>query len=299
MAISICTVTVNSKGEELQKHGTFPFPIAYYEEDLSEASIPWHWHEDIEMIWVTSGSIKVLINTTEHIVNKNQGIFINAGLLHAVQSNANEECVLQSVVFHPRLIGSIDSVYWQNYVEPVIQNKNLPFVFLEASISWQNEIIRRSKSAWKKLDQRETGFELYVRNELSEIILILWKNHSLCEATPTTRNIRNADRIKAMLQFIQNHFTEEITIADLAREALISESEVLRCFHNTIYITPNQYVKQYRIQRAVRMLADTDLTSLEIALECGFQNSSYFTKTFKAQMGITPICYRKSRNSRA
>lgn len=273
MAISICTVTVNSKGEELQKHGTFPFPIAYYEENLSEASIPWHWHEDIEMIWVTSGSIKVLINTTEHIVNKNQGIFINAGLLHAVQSNANEECVLQSVVFHPRLIGSIDSVYWQNYVEPVIQNKNLPF------FSWKHQFPGKMR--------------------LSGAPDPHGRNHSLCEATPTTRNIRNADRIKAMLQFIQNHFTEEITIADLAREALISESEVLRCFHNTIYITPNQYVKQYRIQRAVRMLADTDLTSLEIALECGFQNSSYFTKTFKAQMGITPICYRKSRNSRA
>ena len=75
MSIAKCNVTVNSSGEEVQKHGTSEFPIAFYEENLSSYSIPWHWHEDFEIIWVISGSIKVSVNSTEHILNKNQGIF--------------------------------------------------------------------------------------------------------------------------------------------------------------------------------------------------------------------------------
>jgi AraC-like DNA-binding protein len=97
-----------------------------------------------------------------------------------------------------------------------------------------------------------------------------------------------------MLQYIHNHFSEEITIADLSNEAIISPSEVLRCFHNTIHTTPNQYLKQFRIQKAAKMLVETDMTSLEIALECGFQSSSYFTKSFKEKMGSTPLEFRKN-----
>ena len=118
-------------------------------------------------------------------------------------------------------------------------------------------------------------------------------NHSICEAKPSIRNLRNADRIKTMLQYIQMHFSETITISTLARVALISESEVLRCFHRTIHSTPNQYLKQYRIQKACQMLIDTDMTSIDIAFQCGFQSSSYFTKTFREQIGCTPLEYRK------
>lgn len=293
MSIAKCNVTVNSSGEEVQKHGTSEFPIAFYEENLSSYSIPWHWHEDFEIIWVISGSIKVSVNSTEHILNKNQGIFINAGFLHSIHATNDGEYVLRSIVFHPRLIGSIDSIYWQNYIEPIIQNKNLPYILLDPFINWQDKILAYSISVWNRLYNTENGFEIYVRNELSQLILIVLTNHSICEAKPSIRNLRNADRIKTMLQYIQMHFSETITISTLASVALISESEVLRCFHRTIHSTPNQYLKQYRIQKACQMLIDTDMTSIDIAFQCGFQSSSYFTKTFREQIGCTPLEYRK------
>lgn len=294
MALLSCAVRVNSNGEELDKHGTLIFPIACYEEDLSEYTVPWHWHEDLEIILIISGSARVSIDTEEYIVNENEGVFINAGILHAVHAHSDSKCILKSIVCHPRLIGSIDSIYWQNYLEPIIQNKCLQHIFLEHTNSWHDEILNKSLSVWNRLYNGDNGFEIYVRNELSEIILTILSNHSICESRPNVRNHRNAERIKTMLQYIHIHFSEEITIGTLSREALISESEVLRCFHHTIHTTPNRYLKQYRIQKACKMLADTDYTSLEIALACGFQSSSYFTKSFKEQMGCTPLEYRKS-----
>ena len=293
MTITKCNVTVTSSGEEIQKHGTPEFPIVCYEENLSSFSIPWHWHEDFEIIWVISGRIKVSVHNTEHILNKHQGIFINASILHSVQAIEDGECTLKSIVFHPRLIGSIDSIYWQNYIEPMLQNKNLPYILLDPFIPWQDSILTYAISVWNRLYTPKLGFEIYVRNELSELILIALTNQSICETKPSIRNLRNADRIKIMLQYIHIHFSETITLSTLAKVALISESEVLRCFHSTIHSTPNQYIKQYRIQKACRMLLDTDRSSIDIAFQCGFQSSSYFTKTFREQMGCTPLEYRK------
>ncbi len=293
MSIAKCDVIVNSSGEEIQKHGTTEFPIAFYEENVSSHSIPWHWHEDFEIIWVISGSITVSVHNTEYVRNKKQGILINAGVVHSIQPTNNEKCILKSIVFHPRLIGSIDSIYWQKYIEPIIRNKNLPYILLDPFIPWQDKILACSISVWNRLYNAEHGFEIYVRNELSELILIVLKNHSICEAKPSLRNLRNAERIKTMLQYIQAHFSETITLSTLARTALISESEVLRCFHSTIHATPNQYLKQYRIQKACQMLIDTDMTSIEVAFQCGLHSSSYFTKTFREQIGCTPLEYRK------
>ncbi len=296
MAISKCTVTVNRFGEEIQRHGTLEFPIAFFEENASSYSVPWHWHEDFEIIWVITGSIKVSVNTTEHILNKNQGIFFNAGFLHSIHAASEGECIFRSIVFHPRLIGSIDSIYWQNYIEPIIQNKSLPYILLDPFVDWKDKILAYSKSAWNRLYNTENGFEIYVRNELSQLTLIVLTNHYICETKPSLRSLRNADRIKTMLQYIQIHFSEPVTISALARAALISESEVLRCFRSTIHSTPNQYLKQYRIQKACRMLIDTDMTSIDISFQCGFQSSSYFTKTFREQIGCTPSEYRKIRH---
>ncbi len=294
MALLSCTVTVNSKGEELEKHGTSEFPIACYE-DISEYTVPWHWHEDLEIILIISGSARVSIDTEEYLLKENEGIFINAGILHAVHTDFDTKYILKSIVFHPRLIGSIDSIYWRKYLEPIIQNKCLQHIFLVRTNPWHDEILNKFISVWNRLYREDNGFEIYVRNELTEIILTIISNHTICESRPDVRSLRNAERIKTMLQYIQLHFSEEITIAILSREALLCESEVLRCFHNTVHTTPNQYLKQYRIQKACSMLTDTDYTSLEIALECGFQSSSYFAKTFKEQRGCTPLEYRKAK----
>lgn len=293
-AISCKEVIVDSSGQELVEHGTSEFPIAYYQDDLTEYTVPWHWHEDLEFILVISGSVRISIATREYELQENQGVFINAGILHAVHESPDSNSIIKSLVFHPRLIGSMDSIYWRNYLEPIIQNKGLQHIILESSNPWHNEILSKVTSVWSRLNHKGLGFEIYVRNELSEIMLTILSNHFVGEARPSARSLRKAERIKTMLQYIQTHYAEEITIDTLSKVALISESEVLRCFHDTIHTTPNRYLREYRLQKACRMLADTDFSSLEIALECGFQSSSYFTKTFREQMGCTPMEYRRN-----
>lgn len=294
MALSPCYVTLGPKGEELKPHGTSEFPIACYSNGMARYYVPWHYHDEWEMVLITSGTAKLSVAGDEYILQEAEGVFINSGILHTLQSYSNTSGIYHSVVFHPRLLGSIDSIYWQKYLEPIIQSQSLTHILLTQQQSWQRDILSKINRIWELTYTEGNGYEFYVRNILSEITLTILDNYSFQEVKTNFKDLRNAERIRIMLQYIMEHYAEEITLDTLSKEALISESEVLRCFHNTIKTTPKQYLRQYRLQRACRLLADTDNTSLEVALECGFQNSSYFTKTFREQIGCTPLEYRKN-----
>lgn len=105
--------------------------------------------------------------------------------------------------------------------------------------------------------------------------------------------MRDSERTKVMLQYIQEHYSEEISLLKIAESAHICESECLRCFRNVIGYSPIQYVKQLRIQKAAEMLLCTNWKISDIGQECGFQEMSYFAKTFRELKGCTPNAFRK------
>ena len=99
--------------------------------------------------------------------------------------------------------------------------------------------------------------------------------------------------IKTMLQFIQEHYAEDISVEQVASSASISPSECLRCFHDMIGTTPNQYLRDQRAQRAAELLCGTGLRVTEIAMQCGFQDASYFARAFRQVYGCGPTEYRR------
>lgn len=88
-----------------------------------------------------------------------------------------------------------------------------------------------------------------------------------------------------------------MTTQQIAVSAMISTSECLRCFHNTIGLTPVQYTKYYRVQRAADQLQSTDRKIADIGADCSFQEMSYFAKAFREIMGVTPSEYRKKHQA--
>ena len=75
------------------------------------------------------------------------------------------------------------------------------------------------------------------------------------------------------------------------RDRSLSVSECLRCFHRTIGTTPIQYLKSLRIKKAAELLTNTDMKIVDIGIICGFQDMSYFAKTFRNIYGCTPVSY--------
>lgn len=294
MPLSSCDTTVDSRGRELLEHGTAAFPVACYHDDLRENEVPWHWHEELEAAVITEGCAIVAAGNQKYTVHAGEGFFINSGILHGCWNMDTSACRFHSVVFHPRLVGgSIDSVFYQNYVLPLTENHCLESIHLRPSAPWQAEALNSIEDGWRACTQEPAAFEFRVRHALSELVVLLQRALPAASRRPSEKAMRDGERIKAMLQFIHEHYGEELNTASIAKRASISESECLRCFRHTIGTTPIQYVRQYRLQQVCQLLTSTKEKIADIAARCGFQDISYFTKIFRETKGMVPSEYRK------
>lgn len=294
MAVFSNSVRVDETGRDIAKFGTEAFPVASYHDDLSKYDIAWHWHEEMEAVVLTHGSVVFAAGNRKYTLQAGEGFFINSSALHGAWSMDTIGCKFRSLVFHPRLVGGDEnSVFYQNYVRPLMENSGIEGVVLSPRISWQADAIAAIESAWEACAQEPLGYEFQVRTNLSQLLCLL--QSSLPDgAVPDKKQMRAAQRIKTMLRFIHENFNQELNTGSIATSTGVSESECLRCFHNIIGTTPIQYLRQYRIQRAAQMLTQTQDSVSDIAQRCGFQDVSYFTKTFRELRGCAPSEYRKS-----
>lgn len=299
MSISICNTATDSRGRELIDHGTALFPIACYHDDLSVDSVPWHWHDELEAVIVTHGTAFVTAGAQTYTVEQGCGFFINAGIIHAAWGKEGSGCRFHSVVFHPRLVGSsIDSIFWQSYIQPLVKNKSLESILLRDCDSVHRDMISCIEGTWQSCANEEFGYEFNVRTELSKLILLL----SACHPSPikpiSEKVLRDSERIKIMLSFIHEFYFERLDAALIAKQAMISESECLRCFKSAIGSSPMRYLKQYRIQRAAEQLISGHGKIIDIGAQCGFFDTSYFIKSFREFKGCTPTMYRKNKTAK-
>lgn len=295
MALAECNTTVDKTGRELVEHGTTAFPIACYQDDFRKMEVPWHWHEEWEAVVITQGSCVVAAGNRKVTLRSGEGFFINSGVLHGCWDVENTGCIFHSLVFHPRLVGgSLDSIFHQGYVQPLLENSGLEFVTLSPSVPWQNKALEAIESAWQQFVVEHEGFVFAVRDSLSRLVVILHGNIPGSVQSPGGKALRDAERIKAMLSLIHSQYGSELNTEKIAAAASISESECLRCFRSTIGTTPIQYLKQYRIQQAARQLMETNDKISDIAVSCGFQDMSYFTRVFRDIKGCVPSQYRKT-----
>lgn len=293
MGLPECNTTVDKTGRELLVHGTTAFPIACYQDDFQKMDVPWHWHEEWEAVVITQGTCTVAAGNHRTILSAGEGFFINSSVLHGCWDLDNSGCMFHSMVFHPRLVGgSLDSVFHQDYVKPLTDAPALEFISLHPSISWQKTALDAIEDAWQHCVREKPDYVFQVRASLSQLVVMLHNNIPRSLPAPRSKSLRDSQRIKAMLSCIHDRYGCDLDTQTIAAAACISESECLRCFRSTIGITPIQYLKQYRIQQAARLLISSHDRISDIASRCGFQDMSYFTRAFREQIGMTPTNYR-------
>ncbi len=298
MALSLCISKTNKQGKELVQHGTTSFPVACYHSNLHIQPVPWHWHDELEVVIVTEGHAIVATTSEKHTIEAGNGFFINTGVLHAAWDVDTSRCCFHSIIFHPRLVGgSIDSVFWQNYVQPILANPTLKILCFDKEIDWHQGSLQAIEEAWNSYIAEPIGYEFKIRTALSELILLLHSHCSSSPNLPSEKELRDSKRIKEMLQYIHENYSNELNTEKISKSIMVSPSECLRCFHNTIGTTPIQYLKRYRIQKAVELLNTTNKKIVDIGSECGFQEMSYFAKAFREIQGCTPSEYRRSRKN--
>lgn len=265
------------------------YPYAYHYADLSKTAVPWHWHEALEFNLVLEGSVKVCTPAQVLTFQTGEAFFINSNILASMEGQP--DCIMDSHLFHPVFLsGHFKSRFETKYVAPITQNRHLELVPLRPDTGTQQALIGKLRRLSMLQTQEDTEFQ--TRNLLGEIWLLLLEVIRSADSSVYTVT-KNQDRILSMLAFIQENYAEKLTLEQIAAAAAVSTRECLRCFRSCIRQSPMEYLMDYRIQAAKKFLETTDFTVTEIALRCGFNSSSYFTKQFHRLSSKTPAAYRK------
>lgn len=100
-------------------------------------------------------------------------------------------------------------------------------------------------------------------------------------------------RLVYTFAYMQEHFTEDIPIEELAEKEKLGVSQFHIVFRTLTGMTPTQYVTKLRMSLAARLLGDATLSVGEIADACGYGDMFYFSRVFRREMGVSPTTYRK------
>lgn len=291
-------LSVNDSMCEIQTHGTKSFPFqGYINEDRALEGEGWHWHTEAELMLVLEGEIKCGINGEQFKLKEGEGIFINSSSLHMAGSfTENGKGRSVSFVFSPDFIaGDHQGLLYKKYVEPVIGTADFKGCVLKKKQGWQGEILESLKRIYTYCKEETWAGEMLVRNELSRAWVFLAEQ----EKTDTGIYIaepgstKYEQRVKKILEYIEAHYGDYITIEDMARQVNISRTECFRCFQKITGQTPLEYLTFYRLQQAAHKLRNTDNSITEICITSGFSHPSYFGKKFRQYYGLSPLKYRK------
>ena len=300
MAFSLSVDSVDETGRELLSYGTEDFPIAFFDDDLTVVSVPYHWHDEFEIVILTEGCVRVRIAGSEFVLSAGDGYFTNKGILHGavLETPAGHQ---HALVFSPKLLSRGEDLIWERYVAPILENRRFPFLRLSASVSWQREILRLAETAWQSGGYESEDYPLVVRDCLSRAFSLLVSHMEDPENAFrfSSRFQRDEERIKKALVFIEKNYDEALSIEEIAASASVSTSACLRLFRSALDTTPMAYLRELRLQKAQEELKAADgRTIAEIAYACGFSDASYFNRCFRKALGMTPTEYVSKQRGR-
>ena len=280
---------------ETIQHGSNHYPFAYYPDNIWNFDfhrIDWHWHHEMEFLYVVEGTALCLIGTNKINLHKGSGIFINSGVLHRFE--AQSSTFAPNIVFSPTLLAPENSLIYKKYILPVI-NSSVPYQVFNPSSTWEKQVLQLLTQIFT-LQETEQNNELCTIQLLIQLWNILQKNINLdSNANSIHRANHKQARLQVMMQYIYDHYMEEITLEMIAASASISKSGALNIFQTCIHISPVAYLIQYRLAQAAEQLYTTQKSVSSIAEETGFTSSGYFCRKFRQYYHMSPNEYRKKK----
>ena len=272
---------------EKKHHGTPDFPIQYYYIDSSHPQyvMPPHWHRSFEIIRVLEGTLKVFLNNKEYLLEKNEILPVECGYLHRAEPT---DCIYECIVFDTNMLKSSPTSAITNFLDPIskaeedISDKIYPQdTFLYETIYSLFETMRDTPPFFQ-LKTHALLFEMFYELHVNQAIHLPKKSN-------ISQQVKN---ISHVLDWIEEHYTEPISLNDLEKLSGFNKKYFCKIFREYTCETPISYITKRRIENACLALKNQKSVT-EAAFDSGFNDLSYFCKTFKKIKNVSPSEYKK------
>ena len=289
------------KNQEMQaerekaRHGDILLPVNSYHCLVpgTYRELALHWHEEMEITLIREGSSNYRIGQRDFLAVEGDILLIPPFCTHSASEIPNRTMVSDSLVFHLDLLGAKEQdLSASKYLRPLAEGQlQMP------------EVIRHGEEGYDRIREvfllaldtfwnRPPFYELQLKAELLQIVTLLFASGFVREPEESRAASGNRQQIKAVLQYISEHCGEKIRVAELADLSGFSESYFMSFFRQYVGMSCVRYINHCRIQKAAHALEETSLPVMEIAMDHGFDNVSYFNLQFRREFGMTPREFR-------
>lgn len=267
-------------------------------EVMGSAEEPEHFHQDVELIYVLEGEMKLQICERKFALSGNDIVVINSNERHSLRASEGMLFVRVSIAYHlirPACNG-ISSILLCNSSDGPSNGGGREYEELRGAL--RRMLMSQLVASQDERVGRKAGYGylanyFHLLEELSAHFLV---STSSGEGLPQEQRL--AQRMTQIHDYIFGNYTHPISLQSLAEHLHLSEGYLSRYFKSCFHMNFTDYLKQVRLSNALEDLLYTDRNITTIAYDNGFSSVPFFNKVFKAEYGRTPSSFREAHSKR-
>jgi AraC-like DNA-binding protein len=286
------------RGETFFKEDCFPFYIDRYVIG-KEQIIPLHTHDFVELVYVVSGRALHEMSGNRYQLSPGDVFILEPQAYHSYSGTQTEETVLYNVLFDVEFLRNeldalkrIPSFLDFFYLAPFLR-KTASFIPYSPLKETQNlQILNHLRTIHEEFVEQKEGYQLIIKTRWIECLVLLGRFHQE-NLNARRRTLTDKERMESIRHFVDQNFREPLALEQLSRICGMSVSSFTAKFKETTGVSLIDYKHELQVRLACSQLAETNHKILEIALEAGFNDISFFNKVFRKHTGLTPKDFRK------
>lgn len=281
--------------QENKRHTDIFFPYNTYLCSIPQdfASVPLHWHNETEFVVIKKGQGFVTVNLEKRRVKAGEIVLVAPGMLHSISQDGEETMEYENILFDAQILFSEQGdACTMEFFKSFLEGTTSYSPWIDGSKLFHGKMQDCILRADTLCAFHPKAYQLAVKGCLCQFFFHLFSNDGT-EKSKTNR--KPMEKIKKILEKIEKDYKEDLTVEKMAALLGFSQSHFMKFFKANMGKPFVQYLNDYRLTRAARLLAVTARDVLEIAIDSGFSNISYFNRLFKKKFHMTPMEYRKIR----
>ncbi|MFD1673450.1 AraC family transcriptional regulator [Alicyclobacillus fodiniaquatilis] len=277
---------------------------SYYFQD---SGIEAHCHDFVELVYVVSGRGEHVYKGHSYTITAGDVFVIEPEVEHMYRVDGAGSLTVYNILFQPSVfkeelitLSKVTSFLDFFYVEPFLREVLNFQSHLKLNIEERMEMKLLLDKLLEEYERQQLGYQILIKTRLIEVFIFLSRCYQHKQEEPTMASITDEQAmLNHVRDFIQVHYASPLTLEQVSHLCGLSQSAFTDKFKRHVGKTFIQFRNDIRLSFAREFIAKTEEPITEIALRVGFGDISYFNKTFKRALGLTPSEYRRQVNVNA